>query len=61
LIGLILGLLAQQYHPRDAALLAVYLHGLSGDLAARRQGLEALLAGDIIQQIGKAFKKLYSL
>jgi len=58
LTGLILGLLAQQYHPRDAALLGVYLHGLAGDLAAGRQGLEAMIAGDIVKNIGKAFRKL---
>jgi ADP-dependent NAD(P)H-hydrate dehydratase / NAD(P)H-hydrate epimerase len=59
LTGLILGLLAQNYHPKDACLLGVYIHGLAGDLAARKNGLEALLASDIIIKIGSAFKKLY--
>ena len=58
LTGLILGILAQKYHPRDACLLGVYLHGLAGDLAAKKQGMESLIAGDIIEQIGKAFKKV---
>jgi NAD(P)H-hydrate epimerase len=58
LTGLILGLLAQKYHPRDACMLGVYLHGLAGDLAAKKQGMEALIAGDIVGKIGKAFKKL---
>lgn len=58
LTGLILGLLAQKYHPRDACLLGVYLHGLAGDLAAKKQGMESLIAGDIIKQMGKAFKKI---
>jgi ADP-dependent NAD(P)H-hydrate dehydratase / NAD(P)H-hydrate epimerase len=57
LTGLILGLLAQKYHPRDACLLGVYLHGLAGDLAAKKQGMEAMIAGDIVGQLGKAFKK----
>jgi ADP-dependent NAD(P)H-hydrate dehydratase / NAD(P)H-hydrate epimerase len=57
LTGLILGLLAQKYHPRDACLLGVYLHGLAGDLAAEKQGMEALIAGDIVGQLGKAYKK----
>ena len=56
LTGLILGLLAQKYHPRDACLLGVYIHGLAGDLAAEKQNMEALIAGDIIRNIGKAFK-----
>lgn len=57
LTGLILGLLAQKYHPRDACLLGVYLHGLAGDLAAKKLGMEAMIAGDIVGQLGKAFKK----
>jgi NAD(P)H-hydrate epimerase len=57
LTGLILGLLAQRYNPGEACMLGVYLHGLAGDLAAKKQGFEALIAGDIIKQIGKAFKK----
>jgi ADP-dependent NAD(P)H-hydrate dehydratase / NAD(P)H-hydrate epimerase len=58
LTGLILGLMAQKYHPRDACLLGVYLHGLAGDLAAEKQGMEALIAGDIVGQLGKAFEKI---
>jgi ADP-dependent NAD(P)H-hydrate dehydratase / NAD(P)H-hydrate epimerase len=57
LTGLILGFLAQKYHPRDACLLGVYLHGLAGDLAAKKLGMESLIAGDIIKNLGKAFKK----
>jgi ADP-dependent NAD(P)H-hydrate dehydratase / NAD(P)H-hydrate epimerase len=55
LTGLILGLLAQKYHPRDACLLGVYLHGLAGDLAAKKYGMEAMIAGDIVGHLGKAF------
>jgi NAD(P)H-hydrate epimerase len=61
LTGIILGLLAQRYHPGDACLLAVYLHGLAGDLAARKLGMEAIIAGDIIDKIGKAFLKTASI
>jgi NAD(P)H-hydrate epimerase len=57
LTGLILGLLAQKYHPRDACLLGVYLHGMAGDYAAKKHGMEAMIAGDIIDQIGRAFRK----
>ena len=59
LTGIILGLLAQQYHPKIAAILGVYLHGLAGDIAARKVGMEALIAGDIIKYLGKAFRELY--
>jgi NAD(P)H-hydrate epimerase len=58
LTGLILGLLAQKYHPKDACLLGVYLHGLAGDLAAKKNGMEAMVAGDIVKQLGRSFKKL---
>jgi ADP-dependent NAD(P)H-hydrate dehydratase / NAD(P)H-hydrate epimerase len=57
LTGIILGLLAQKYHPGDACMLGVYIHGLAGDLAATKQGMESLIAGDIVKKIGKAFKK----
>ena len=58
LTGIITGLLAQGYAMRDAAVLGVYLHGLAGDLAAETIGQNALIAGDLIQYLGKAFGKL---
>jgi len=58
LTGILLGLLAQSYSPEDAALLGVYLHGLAGDLAAVRFGQQAMIAGDIIEQLGEAFLQL---
>lgn len=59
LTGIILGLLAQKYPARDACILAMWLHGKAGDMAAKKHGFEAMLAGDIIKNLGKAFKKLY--
>ncbi|MFN7117640.1 MAG: NAD(P)H-hydrate dehydratase, partial [Saprospiraceae bacterium] len=61
LTGIITGLLAQQYSPLEAAILGVYLHGLAGDLAAEEVGQEALIAGDLIQHLGKAFKVVEGL
>jgi NAD(P)H-hydrate epimerase len=58
LTGLITGLLAQGYSPGVAAVLGVYLHGLAGDIAVKKHGMEAMHAGDMIKQIGKAFQKL---
>lgn len=55
LTGIILGLLAQDYSSQDAALIGVYLHGQAGDLAAARWGQQAMIAGDIIEQLGAAF------
>jgi len=59
LTGILTSLLAQGYSSVEAAILGVYLHGLAGDLAARKLGVEALIAGDIVKNIGKAFRKLY--
>ncbi len=58
LTGIILGLLAQNYTPEDAALIGVFLHGLAGDLAAIQFGQHALIAGDIINHLGSAFLQL---
>ncbi len=55
LTGIITGLLAQGYAPDHAALLGVYLHGLAGDLASKEISMESLIAGDIIDYLGKAF------
>lgn len=55
LTGIITGLLAQGYAPHEAAIMGVYLHGLAGDIAAKEMSQEALIAGDIIEHIGKAF------
>ncbi|MGC8823369.1 MAG: NAD(P)H-hydrate dehydratase [Bacteroidales bacterium] len=58
LTGMILSLLSQGYTPEQAALFAVYLHGLAGDIAAQEKGFEALVASDIIKYIGKAFEEI---
>ncbi|MFM7022165.1 MAG: NAD(P)H-hydrate dehydratase [Flavobacteriales bacterium] len=58
LTGLITGLLAQGYAPLDAARLGVYLHGLAGDIAAEENSQEAMVAGDIVKSLGKAFLKI---
>lgn len=58
LTGMIAGLLAQQYPPLDACLLSVYLHGLAGDLAVKKESVHSLLASDIIASIGDAYRAL---
>lgn len=58
LTGLIAGLLAQGLDALDATVLAVYLHGLAGDLAAGRLGEIALAAGDLIEVLPAAFAAL---
>ena len=58
LTGLIAGFLAQGLDALDAAVLAVYLHGLAGDLAAARLGEISLAAGDLIEILPAAFAAL---
>jgi NAD(P)H-hydrate epimerase len=58
LTGIILGLLAQGMSSVDAALVGVYLHGLAGDMAAKKHSEFALMAGDIIEHLGEAFLKI---
>jgi len=60
LTGMITGLLAQKYSPLNACILGVYLHGLAGDIAAKDISQEALVADDIIQNLGNAFKEISS-
>jgi len=58
LTGILLGLLAQEMSSEDAAIVGVYLHGLAGDLAAKEKSEFSLIAGDIIENIGKSFQVL---
>ncbi len=52
---IILGLLAQDYAPADAAVTGVFIHGLAGDIAAGEESEAGLTASDIIDRLGKAF------
>lgn len=58
LTGIITALIAQKYEPVDAAIFGVYLHGSAGDLAAKKIGFEALTAGDVVENLGKAYLKI---
>lgn len=53
LTGMIAGLVAQGFTPSTA----VHLHGLAGDLAAKKLGEYSLIASDIIDHIPEAMKK----
>ena len=59
LTGIILGLLAQGYHAEEAAVIGVYLHGIAGNLAASNLSEESMIAGDIVQMLGTAFKQMH--
>jgi hydroxyethylthiazole kinase-like uncharacterized protein yjeF len=58
LTGMITSLLAQSYEPIDAAILGVYLHGLTADIALPETGYQSFIASDVIANIGKAYLSL---
>ena len=58
LTGIITSLLAQSYQPIDAAILGVYLHGLTADIGVLETGQQAFVASDIIANLGKVFIQL---
>ncbi|GEO06223.1 bifunctional NAD(P)H-hydrate repair enzyme [Adhaeribacter aerolatus] len=60
LTGIITALVAQKYSPLDACRLGVYLHGLAGDLARDQVGETALIASDLIENLGAAFRQFGS-
>src|SRR5579871_3887695 len=55
LTGIITSFLAQHYSPENAAILGVYIHGLAGDLAAKKRSKESMLASELINNLGDAF------
>jgi NAD(P)H-hydrate epimerase len=58
LTGIVGALLARGLPAERALGAAVYLHGLAGDVAAERMGQEALVASDVIEALGEAFRRL---
>jgi ADP-dependent NAD(P)H-hydrate dehydratase / NAD(P)H-hydrate epimerase len=58
LSGVIGALLARGTGAWEAATAGVYLHGLAGDLGARRLGQESLLAGDVIAALPEALRAI---
>jgi len=57
LTGLTAALLAQRVPPFDAAVLAVYLHGLAADMWANLHGTSGLTARDLITLLPDAFNQ----
>jgi ADP-dependent NAD(P)H-hydrate dehydratase / NAD(P)H-hydrate epimerase len=50
--------IGSNYNLADSISAAVYIHGLSGDLAAEDKGMESLIATDLLAQLPGAFKKI---
>lgn len=58
LTGAIAAFVAQGYRPEIAATMAVYFHGLAGDLAAEQVGMHGLMASDIADYLGRAIQQV---
>jgi len=58
LSGIITSFLAQGYKPVEAAILGVFIHGLSADIGVMHTAQESFIASDIIYNLGKALLSL---
>ncbi len=59
LTGMVAGLIAQHpQHALEATALAVYLHGLAGDLAAESVGEHCMVATDLLRFLPQAFAEI---
>ena len=57
LTGLLLSMMAQGYPPEIASIIAVYIHGVAGEMAQAEQGEYGVTASDIAANIGKAIRE----
>ena len=58
LTGMTAGVLGQMHDDiARAAIAAVYLHGLAGDVAAETMGVHSLVATDLLHALPEAFRR----
>jgi NAD(P)H-hydrate epimerase len=58
LAGVIAAIYAREPYPEVAASVAVYIHGMAGDLAAMEMGEYSAIPSDTIRYLPQAFMKL---
>lgn len=58
LTGLMAGFLAQGYKPEIASVVAVYVHGIAGRVAERRNGSYGTTAEDVADSVGPAIRNI---
>jgi hydroxyethylthiazole kinase-like uncharacterized protein yjeF len=58
LTGVIAGTIARGVEPLLAARAGAYVHGLAGDLAAEQLGQEAMIAGDLLERLPEAIRRI---
>lgn len=55
LAGILAGLLAQKMQGMEAACMAVYLHGMAGNMASKRKTVYSVMAGDLLEELPLLF------
>lgn len=58
LTGIILALLAQGYSAKSAAKIGTFVHGMAGDIAQKKYGTVSMKAGDLIECLSEAWRKI---
>ena len=58
LTGIIASLIGQGYNLFEASQLGVYIHGLAGNITAKKKGEVSMIASDIIEYLPDAFIKI---
>lgn len=61
LTGLMAGFLAQGYVPEIASLIAIYVHGVAGEISSETHGIFGVKAGDIADNVGRALKQILTI
>ena len=59
LTGIITGLISQGYHPLEATIFGVYLHGNTADIALDETGYESFTASSILDYLPKSILSLF--
>jgi hydroxyethylthiazole kinase-like uncharacterized protein yjeF len=55
--GMIASFIGQDIDDYGASVIAVYLHGLAGDIAAEKKGQFSMIATDVLEYLSEAFKR----
>lgn len=58
LTGILTGMLAQGHKPEIASIIACYVHGIAGEIAAERHGEYGVTAEDIAANVGRAINSI---
>jgi NAD(P)H-hydrate epimerase len=53
--------MAQGYAPEIASLIAIYVHGIAGEISSETHGILGVKAGDIADNVGKAIKQILTI